>query len=160
MIGLAGMSGGQAIDVAVVGRRLFGAERRLHRAKSTALPAFALESGARSAGADDAACAVLASFGRSLGWAHQLRDDAVDRIEDEQLGKQFSGPRPMVHSHRIMRLARYRLRNARALPREAAEHLIQAAERLVTPPPLGTVRAERAERRPDGASALPASEMI
>ncbi|MFO0690341.1 MAG: polyprenyl synthetase family protein [Myxococcota bacterium] len=142
MIGLAGMSGGQAIDVAVVGRRLFGAERRLHRAKSTALPAFALASGARVAGAGEQACVLLESFGRSLGWAHQLRDDAVDRAEDEQLGKQFSGPRPMVHSHRIMRLARFRMRTTSAVRREAAERLIEAAERLVTPPPIGSVRAD------------------
>lgn len=147
MIGLAGMSGGQAIDVAVVGRRLFGAERRLHRAKSTVLPAFALASGARAAGADDKVCAALESFGRSLGWAYQLRDDAVDRAEDEQLGKQFAGPRPMVHSHRIMRLARYRIRTAPHFRPESAERLIEAAERLVTPPALETVRADGAASR-------------
>jgi hypothetical protein len=41
-----------------------------------------------------------------------------------------------------MRLARHRLRHASTLPREAAELLIDAAEHLVTPPPLETVRAE------------------
>lgn len=149
MIGLAGMSGGQAIDVAAVGRKLFGAERRLHRAKSTALPAFALASGARAAGASDAACEALASFGRSLGWAHQLRDDAMDRAEDEQLGKHFVSARPMAHSHRIMRLACHRLRSGSALPTAEADLLIVAAERLVSQPALETVRTNGAGTRPE-----------
>ncbi len=139
MIGLTGMSGGQALDVAAAGRRLLGAERRLYRAKSTVLPAFALASGARAAGVDDASCEALASFGRSLGWAYQLRDDAADRVEDERLGKRSAAERPLVHSQRIMRFARHRLRHADGLPAEGVEALVSISDRLVPQPTIEPV---------------------
>ncbi len=141
-VGLQGMSGGQAMDVAATGR-LAGAARRLHREKSTALPAFALASGARVAGADDATCAGLDAFGRSLGWAYQLLDDAEDLEEDSRNGRARGGDRPRAQSHRIMRRAYRRLRALPGLDGEGADVLTGLAGRVVlpeqvTPRPLGS----------------------
>jgi len=57
-------------------------------AKTATLFAAACEAGAISAGADEAAFAAMAHFGRSLGIAFQLVDDALDYAGDAQaLGK-------------------------------------------------------------------------
>jgi len=129
-IGLHGMAGGQAMDVTAKGP-LRGAARRLHRAKSSLLPAFALASGARAAGADAATCAGLDSFGRSLGWAYQLLDDVEDLEEDARLGRVTSGLHPLALSRRIMRRAYRRLRRQPGLDEEGREILIGLAGRVV-----------------------------
>ncbi len=128
--GLQGMAGGQAVDVAL-SESMSGSERRLHRAKSTVLPAFALFSGARSAGAGPADCEALAAFGRGLGWAYQLRDDEVDREEDARNGRVPLARRPGLGRDRILRLATRRLERAPGLSSEGIEILTALAGRIV-----------------------------
>lgn len=134
-VGLDGMAGGQAMDVAASGT-LRGAKRRLHRAKSAALPAFALAAGARTAGAGDAGRAGLEAFGRGLGWAYQLLDDDEDRAEDARQGRASVGPRPVSQSARIMQRAYRRLFQVPGLTESGLEILIGLAGRVV-PEPAG-----------------------
>lgn len=131
-IGFAGMAGGQAMDIAG-GRRIRGAKRRLHRAKSAALPAFALSAGARLCGASEATRMALAAFGRGVGWAYQLLDDVADQAEDEKHGR-VSVERPISRSERIMRGAYRRLDDARSLDANARAVLAGLAERVVPAP--------------------------
>jgi geranylgeranyl diphosphate synthase, type II len=102
--GLAGMAGGQAVDLAG-GFRSGGPARRLHREKTTALSAFATEAGARAAGCPEPCIERLARFGRDLGWAYQLADDAADLGEDGRLGKAAGGRSPSDQSRRVLRQA-------------------------------------------------------
>jgi farnesyl diphosphate synthase len=84
-----GMCGGQAIDLAAVGRRLTLDElEQMHRMKTGALLAASVRMGAAAAGADAAAAAAAAAFGRALGLAFQIVDDVLD-VEGtaETLGK-------------------------------------------------------------------------
>jgi farnesyl diphosphate synthase len=82
--GLAGMAGGQMLDLAAEGR--YGdavpgeAEiRRLQAMKTGALLAFAVEAGAILAGAEAAARKALRAYGQALGAAFQIADDLLDR---------------------------------------------------------------------------------
>ncbi len=146
-VGLHGMAGGQAMDVAASGG-LRGAARRLHRTKSTVLPAFALSAGARSAGAGDATRAGLESFGRFVGWAYQLVDDVHDLDEDQRLGRAPGGTRPLAQSRRILRQALRRVRGVPGLSDEGIGILAGLAERIVgiEPAPLGPARNARQGR--------------
>ena len=84
-----GMCGGQAIDLAAVGRQLTIDElEQMHRMKTGALLAAAVRMGAVAAGADAAAVAAAAAYGRALGLAFQIVDDVLD-VEGtaESLGK-------------------------------------------------------------------------
>ncbi len=132
-VGLRGMAGGQAMDVAASGKPLRGAARRLHRAKSAALPAFALSSGARLAGAREPSREGLAAFGRSLGWAYQLLDDVEDVQEDSRLGRAPGGSRPLALSHRIMRRASRRLQEVPELGHDGVRLLLALARGIVVP---------------------------
>ncbi len=57
--------------------------------KTASLFAWATRSGARVAGASDRECTALAEFGRDLGIAFQLVDDALD-YSSEETGKTFA----------------------------------------------------------------------
>ncbi len=84
-----GMCGGQAIDLAAVGRQLTIDElEQMHRMKTGALLEAAVRMGAAAAGADAAAVAAAAAYGRALGLAFQIVDDVLD-VEGtaESLGK-------------------------------------------------------------------------
>jgi geranylgeranyl diphosphate synthase type II len=129
-VGLQGMAGGQAIDVTAKGP-LRGAERRLHRTKSTLLPAFALSAGARSAGADEGVRAGLESFGRFVGWAYQLVDDVRDLGEDIELGRAQGSARPLAHSRRLLRLATRRLVRLPGLKPDGVAVLLGLAAQVV-----------------------------
>ena len=135
-VGLQGMAGGQAMDVAG-GDALRGAQRRLYRAKSSELPAFALTAGAHVAGANEPARLGLQAFGRSLGWAYQLLDDVEDLDEDGG-GSASQVERLRARSARIMSQARRRLRRVPGLGREGAELLLRLAGGLVVPDPHAT----------------------
>ncbi len=129
--GLGGMAGGQAIDVASTGR-LRGAKRRLHRAKSSALPALALGAGAHIAGAPAPVRLGLEGYGRALGWAYQLLDDIEDAREDEALGRGSSASlHPASQSARIMRWSMRRLRALPGLEPDAREIMIALSRRVV-----------------------------
>lgn len=137
--GLAGMAGGQAVDLSARGP-LHGALRRLHREKSTALAAFAVSAGARAAGASEETRAGLHRFGRDLGWAYQLADDAADRAEDRELGRPLGGRNPRRQSERLLLRALRALDETPGLVPGGADLLSSLAE-LVVPgeggPPEG-----------------------
>jgi geranylgeranyl diphosphate synthase type II len=132
MVGLRGMAGGQAMDVSSPGQ-LRGAARRLHREKSTALPAFALSAGARIAGADDAALVGVEAFGRAMGWSYQLLDDVRDLDEDTRNGVALGGILPLSQSRRIMQRAYRVLRGLPGLCDDGLEILLGLAGRVVIP---------------------------
>jgi farnesyl diphosphate synthase len=91
--GLAGMVGGQMLDLAAEGRwgeTVLDAAgvRRLQAMKTGAILAFAVEAGAVLGRADPPTRARLLAFGRALGAAFQVADDILDReASTEALGK-------------------------------------------------------------------------
>ncbi|MBX9403833.1 (2E,6E)-farnesyl diphosphate synthase [Lysobacter sp. BMK333-48F3] len=89
--GVAGMCGGQALDIDATGRgeRLsLAALERLHALKTGALIRAAVRMGALCGGADADALAALDRYAHALGLAFQVRDDILDVEGDSQtLGK-------------------------------------------------------------------------
>ncbi len=91
--GLAGMVGGQLLDLAAEGRYgpagLTEADvRRLQMMKTGAILTFSVEAGAILGRADAVARSGLAAYGRALGAAFQVADDILDRESSaEALGK-------------------------------------------------------------------------
>jgi len=92
--GLDGMAGGQAIDLASVGKSLTELElKRMHELKTGALLKASVEMGAACQGATDKALqplllASLAAYGMAVGLAFQVVDDILDVTADEAtLGK-------------------------------------------------------------------------
>jgi farnesyl diphosphate synthase len=87
--GVRGMAGGQALDLAAVGRRLDISElEAVHRMKTGALIRASVRLGALAANAGDTLFEALDEFADALGLAFQIRDDMLD-IEGtaESLGK-------------------------------------------------------------------------
>jgi len=85
-----GMCGGQAMDMAAMGKTLALDElERLHSLKTGALIRAAVRMGALGAGASSAVVVeALDTFSQALGLAFQIRDDILDVEGDErQLGK-------------------------------------------------------------------------
>ncbi len=85
-----GMAGGQAFDLAAVGKRLDAGElERMHVYKTGALIRASVRLGALAAGCTDAATlAALETYGHSIGLAFQIRDDLLDiEAETSRLGK-------------------------------------------------------------------------
>jgi farnesyl diphosphate synthase len=88
--GSCGMAGGQAMDLAAVGKSLTHAElETMHARKTGALITAAVRLGALTHAATDAATlARLDEFGRCLGMAFQITDDILDVESDTAtLGK-------------------------------------------------------------------------
>ncbi len=89
--GSAGMAGGQAIDLAAVGRKLDAAEvEQMHRLKTGALLTCSIELAAYAAaslapGLAHGAAANLRTFGDQLGLAFQIVDDLLDVEGDPAL---------------------------------------------------------------------------
>ncbi|HEX2726465.1 MAG TPA: farnesyl diphosphate synthase [Beijerinckiaceae bacterium] len=82
--GLAGMAGGQMLDLAAEGR--YGGTsseeaeiRQIDALKTGAIIAFAVEAGAIIGRADEVARGNLLGFGRAIGQAFQIADDLLDR---------------------------------------------------------------------------------
>ncbi|HEY6986013.1 MAG TPA: polyprenyl synthetase family protein, partial [Rhodanobacteraceae bacterium] len=85
-----GMAGGQAFDLAAVGKKLTAAElERMHVHKTGALIRASVRLGALVAGARDATTLdALERYGHAVGLAFQIRDDLLDiEAGTEQLGK-------------------------------------------------------------------------
>ena len=84
-----GMAGGQAIDLAAVGRHLNLAELEdMHRRKTGALLRASVQMGALAAGANATELAALTRYGAALGLAFQVVDDVLDVVADSAtLGK-------------------------------------------------------------------------
>jgi geranylgeranyl pyrophosphate synthase len=74
------MAGGQAFDLAAVGKRLSAAElERMHVFKTGALIRASVRLGALAAGCADAVVLdALERYGHCLGLAFQIRDDILD----------------------------------------------------------------------------------
>jgi farnesyl diphosphate synthase len=87
--GHAGMAGGQAIDLASVGRQLDEAALRdMHRRKTGVLLQASVMMGAACGPADAKALAALSEYGAAIGLAFQVVDDVLDVTQDsEVLGK-------------------------------------------------------------------------
>ena len=131
-IGLAGMSGGQGVDLAArQGTPLRGAPRRLYRQKTTALAAFALGAGARAAGAPPRTCLALEHYGRDLGWAYQLADDAADEAEDRAGGRASRPIAPLRQAARLLGRAERRLAGTPALEPDGVELLLGFGRAIV-----------------------------
>ncbi len=87
--GMAGMVGGQAVDLAAVGRKISLEElKAMHGAKTGALIRASVALGALAAGCEDTTRRTLDDFAQALGLAFQIRDDLLDIEGDaEQIGK-------------------------------------------------------------------------
>ena len=89
--GVAGMCGGQAIDLAATGAHVVLALpqlERLHALKTGALIEAAVMMGAEVGGADAATRDALQAYARALGLAFQVRDDILDvEGSSAELGK-------------------------------------------------------------------------
>ena len=87
--GADGMAGGQAIDLASVGRGLSEAElRHMHRLKTGALLQASVVMGAACGVPGQQAAQALAQYGAALGLAFQVMDDVLDVTQDSAtLGK-------------------------------------------------------------------------
>ncbi|MDZ4348003.1 MAG: polyprenyl synthetase family protein, partial [Xanthomonadaceae bacterium] len=87
--GVAGMCGGQALDIAATGQRQSLADlETMHALKTGALIRAAVRMGGLAADADEALLARLDDFASALGLAFQIRDDILDvEASSEQLGK-------------------------------------------------------------------------
>ncbi|RFC62328.1 polyprenyl synthetase family protein [Fulvimarina endophytica] len=87
--GMAGMAGGQMLDLAAETQDLSEDEiARMQAMKTGALIAFACEAGPVAAGAGDEERRRLRRFGEIVGLAFQLADDLLDETADAaQLGK-------------------------------------------------------------------------
>ncbi len=87
--GFEGMAGGQAIDLASVGRTLPEHElRAMHRLKTGALLHASVLMGAACGAADARALGALSDYGYAIGLAFQIIDDVLDVTADAAtLGK-------------------------------------------------------------------------
>jgi farnesyl diphosphate synthase len=87
--GHAGMAGGQAIDLAAVGKSLSEDElRQMHRLKTGALLQASVTMGAACGEPAAQAAQGLSNYGRALGLAFQVVDDILDVTADSAtLGK-------------------------------------------------------------------------
>jgi farnesyl diphosphate synthase len=87
--GHAGMAGGQAIDLASVGRKLDEASLRdMHRRKTGVLLQASVMMGAACGPVDPVALAALSEYGAAVGLAFQVVDDVLDVTQDSVvLGK-------------------------------------------------------------------------
>ena len=87
--GHAGMAGGQAIDLASIGKPLNEDELRdMHRRKTGALLQTSVLMGAATGHAEPQAWAALSDYGAALGLAFQIVDDILDVTQgSDKLGK-------------------------------------------------------------------------
>ena len=87
--GHAGMAGGQAIDLASVGRQLDEATLRdMHRRKTGVLLQASVLMGAACGPVDATALAALSEYGAAVGLAFQVVDDVLDVTQESHvLGK-------------------------------------------------------------------------
>ncbi|MBI1319758.1 MAG: geranyl transferase [Candidatus Hydrogenedens sp.] len=82
--GIAGMVGGQQMDLSAEGKALgIDGLQAIHRAKTGALIRCAVRVGAMLGGATPEALAALTAYGEHIGLAFQIADDVLDVAGDE-----------------------------------------------------------------------------
>ncbi|MBD8898077.1 farnesyl diphosphate synthase [Rhodanobacter sp. DHG33] len=125
--GAEGMAGGQALDLAAVGRKLTLAElEHMHACKTGALIRASVQLGALAAGADEAALAALDRYASAVGLAFQVRDDILD-VEGESAvigktaGKDASADKPTFPSIIGLDASRARLAELTTIALDAIE---------------------------------------
>ncbi len=152
--GSSGMAGGQAVDLAAVGRQLdLDALAAMHRMKTGALIRAAVTLGALAAGADDPA--VLAALDRHadhVGLAFQIRDDLLDvEGETESIGKRQGADaerdKPTYVSLLGLDGARAALEGERALAQRALDEAVAASGGRLDPAALRDLADYAADRR-------------
>ena len=122
-----GMAGGQAIDLASVGRALTETQlREMHRLKTGALLQGSVLMGAACGMPSPGAIAALERYGAAVGLAFQVVDDILDATEDsatlgKTAGKDADNNKPTYVS--VLGLDRSRL-FAQALLSEAVDALL------------------------------------
>ncbi|MFM8866222.1 MAG: polyprenyl synthetase family protein [Limnohabitans sp.] len=126
-----GMAGGQAIDLASVGRQLAEAQlRQMHRLKTGALLLCSVQLGAACAPTlSEAAQQGLTRFGQALGLAFQVVDDILDVTADsatlgKTAGKDAAANNPTYGALMGLEAAQ---READALAQQALQALIDSA---------------------------------
>ena len=114
--GSEGMAGGQALDLAAVGRQLTLAElEHMHACKTGALIRASVQLGALIAGADADTLRTLDRYAHAVGLAFQVRDDILD-VEGEAAvigktaGKDAAAAKPTFPSIIGLQASRARLR--------------------------------------------------
>jgi geranylgeranyl pyrophosphate synthase len=135
--GTAGMAGGQAVDLAAVGRTLsVAAIESMHRRKTGALIRCSVLLGALAAGVDGGAKhAALEQFGAEIGLAFQIQDDILDVEGDPAtLGKSTGADavhrKPTYPSTAGLAAARERARELRDVAVTALRPLGERASAL------------------------------
>jgi farnesyl diphosphate synthase len=129
--GHAGMAGGQAIDLASIGKPLDEARLRdMHRRKTGALLRASVLMGAACGAADATAWQALSDYGDAVGLAFQVVDDILDVTQGSETlgktaGKDLDANKPTYVSVLGLEPAR---RQARALCQQA--HAALARSRL------------------------------
>ena len=129
--GVAGMIGGQVMDLETEGRRYsYRTLSRIHRDKTGALISAAVQIGGIMAGANGSQLSALRSYGNAIGLAFQIVDDILDREGDPaRLGKS-------VGKDAVARKATFPALLGLAASRKQAEdsvrHAGKALERLGT----------------------------
>ena len=114
--GAEGMAGGQALDLAAVGRTLTLAElEHMHACKTGALIRASVKLGALTAGADAATLALFDRYADAVGLAFQVRDDILDVEGDATIigktaGKDAAADKPTFPSIIGLNASRDRLR--------------------------------------------------
>jgi farnesyl diphosphate synthase len=114
--GSEGMAGGQALDLAAVGRTLTLDElEHMHACKTGALIRASVRLGALTAGADAASLDMLDRYADAVGLAFQVRDDILDVEGDASVigktaGKDAAAEKPTFPSIIGLEASRARLR--------------------------------------------------
>ncbi|EAC0957109.1 (2E,6E)-farnesyl diphosphate synthase [Salmonella enterica subsp. enterica] len=129
--GIAGMCGGQALDLASEGQRItLDALERIHRHKTGALIRAAVRLGALSAGDKGRnTLPILDRYAESIGLAFQVQDDILDVVGDTAtLGKRQGADQQLGKSTYPALLGLEQARNkARDLIEDARQSLHQLA---------------------------------
>ncbi len=127
--GHAGMAGGQAIDLASIGKPLDEAcLRDMHRRKTGALLQASVLMGAATGDCSATSWAALSEFGAALGLAFQVVDDILDVTQESDIlgktaGKDLDANKPTYVT--VLGLVEAR-RQTHALHRQALDALARA----------------------------------
>jgi farnesyl diphosphate synthase len=122
-----GMAGGQAIDLASVGRTLSQDQLQgMHRRKTGALLQGSVMMGAACGSASPAVCTALAGYGAAVGLAFQVVDDILDVTADSATLGKTAGKDAAQHKPTYVSLLG--LERARAYAQELLAQALAALE--------------------------------